>query len=125
MSAKEAYMGQAFRIARQRLEAGREKWCILSAHYGFIWPTTVIEDYDVKMTPVTSATVWDNCFGEINNRQFGKLMTADRVVVLGSRLYSEAAAILLNRDVEAPVSGLSIGRMLHALKHLRLEDYQS
>jgi hypothetical protein len=77
------------------------------------------------MTPVTKATVWDNCFGEINNRQYAKLMTADRVVVLGSRLYADAARILLDRDVDAPVAGLSIGRMLSALKSIRLEDFPS
>lgn len=116
MAARDAYLGQAFRICRERLEKEKAKWCILSGHYGFLWPDTRIEHYDVKMEPVTAATVWHECFGMINNRQFGRLMTADRVVVLGSRLYVNAAAVLLDRPVEGPVVGLPIGRMLSALK---------
>lgn len=117
LPARDAYVGQSFRMARQRLEKSREKWCILSGHYGFLWPTTVIEYYDVKMEPVTEATVWDECFGFITNRQYAKLMTAERVVVLGSRLYANAASVLLKREVEAPLAGLPIGKMLQKLAH--------
>ena len=70
MPAKEAYTGQAFRLCRSMVEAARVKWCILSAHYGFIWPTTVIEYYDVKMTPVDEHTCWDECFGSIKAFMF-------------------------------------------------------
>lgn len=116
MPARDAYAGQLFRLCRAALEREGLKWCILSAHYGFIWPTTVIEWYDVKMTPVTEATVWDDCFGHITNRQFARLMTAQRVMVLGSRLYADAAAALLKRPVSAPVAGLPIGRMLAEIR---------
>jgi cytoplasmic iron level regulating protein YaaA (DUF328/UPF0246 family) len=115
MPAGDAYIGQAFRLARQQLQRAREKWCILSGHYGFIWPSTIIENYNVKMQPVTKETVWHECFGSITDRQYARLMTAERVVVLGSRLYADAAAVLLDRPVEAPLAGLSIGRMLSAL----------
>lgn len=116
LPARDAYIGSAFKLARWMLERNRLKWCILSAHYGFIWPSTVIDSYDVKMTPVTEHTVWDECFGSINNRQYARLMTAGSVVVLGSRLYADAAAALLRRPVEAPLAGMSIGRMLQAIK---------
>ncbi len=115
MPARDAYTGQAFRMARHHLERHRLKWCVLSAHYGFIWPDTLIEHYDVKMEPVTQDTVWFDCFGSITDRQFGRLMTAESITVLGSRLYADAAAVLLDRPVSAPFAGLSIGRMLNAI----------
>lgn len=115
LPARDAYTGQAFRMARHRLEKAGAKWCILSGYYGFIWPSTVIENYDVKMQPVDESTVWDECFGFISNRQYARLMTAERIVVLGSKLYSNAAAVLLSRSVDAPLVGLPIGRMLQAL----------
>jgi hypothetical protein len=115
LPARDAYTGQAFRMARQRLERAGAKWCILSGYYGFIWPSTVIENYDVKMEPVNESTVWDECFGAITNRQYARLMTAERIVVLGSKLYANAAAVLLHRQVEAPLVGLPIGKMLQRL----------
>lgn len=115
LPARDAYTGQAFRMARQRLERAGAKWCVLSGYYGFIWPSTVIENYDVKMEPVNDRTVWDECFGAITNRQYARLMTAKRVVVLGSKLYANAAAVLLRRKVEAPLVGLPIGKMLQQL----------
>jgi hypothetical protein len=114
MPAKEAYMGQAFQCCRRILERHRLQWCILSGYYGFLWPTTLIENYDVKMRPVTPSTCWDDCFGHINNRQYARLMAATDLTCLGSRLYVDAAAILLGRPVAAPVAGLSIGHMLSA-----------
>jgi hypothetical protein len=42
-------------------------------------------------------------------------MTAKRIVVLGSKLYANAAAVLLRRKVEAPLVGLPIGKMLQNL----------
>ena len=120
MPARDAYTGQAFRMARHHLERLSLKYCILSGWYGFLWPDTKIEHYDVKMEPVTEDTCWDECFGFINDRQYGRLMTAERIVVLGSKLYSEAAAILLQRPVEAPLAGLSIGHMLAAINACKL-----
>lgn len=115
LPARDAYTGQAFRMARHRLEKAGAKWCILSGYYGFIWPSTVIENYDVKMEPVNESTVWDECFGAITNRQYARLMTAERIVVLGSKLYANATAVLLRRKVEAPLVGLPIGKMLQKL----------
>jgi hypothetical protein len=116
MLARDAYQGGAFRMARALLEEAGARWCILSGGYGFLWPTSSIEAYDTKMEPVTEETVWDECFSQITNRQYARLMTAGRIVVLGSRLYADAAAVLLRRPVEAPVAGLPIGKMLSAIK---------
>jgi hypothetical protein len=115
MPARDAYTGQAFRVARHHLERSKAKWCILSGYYGFLWPSTWIENYEAKMQPVTSETVWDECFGMLSDRQYGRLMSADSITVLGSRLYAEAAAALLRRPVDAPLAGLPIGKMLSQL----------
>ena len=113
--ARDAYTGTAFRLLRRQLEHHSLKWCILSAWYGFLWPETLIENYDVKMTPVTPSTCWEECFGSITNRQYGRLMSARQITVLGSRLYADAAATLLERPVSAPFAGLPIGRLLSAI----------
>jgi hypothetical protein len=117
MAAGDAYTGQAFRIAKATLQAAGAKWCILSAYYGFLWPTSTIEFYDLKMEPLKPNEAWDEAFGALTNRQYAKLLTAQRVTVLGSHLYCNAAETLLQRPVERPVAGLPIGRMLSALKH--------
>ncbi len=121
LPARDAYQGQSFKIARGRIEQAKAQWCILSAHYGFIWPSTIIEDYNVKMTPIKDGECWDECFGFINNRQYAKLMTAERYVCLGSRVYGNAAAHLLEKPVEMPVAGLPIGCMMRALKYMHID----
>jgi cytoplasmic iron level regulating protein YaaA (DUF328/UPF0246 family) len=118
MPAKEAYTGNAFQICRKMLEKEHFKWCVLSALYGFIWPTTFIEWYDEKMKPVTPDTAWDDCFGHITNRQYARLLTSEKIVVLGSRLYANAASVLLQKPVIAPVAGLPIGKMLGEIKRV-------
>jgi hypothetical protein len=115
MPARDAYTGQAFRMARHHLERSKVKWCILSGFYGFLWPSTWIENYEAKMQSVTSETVWDECFGMLSDRQYGRLMSAESITVLGSRLYADAAAALLRRPVNAPLAGLPIGKMLSQL----------
>ena len=116
LPAREAYMGQAFRFARNSVERKGYSYFILSAYYGLLQPGTVISNYNVKMTPLKPTDQWDEAFANITDKELRELRTADRVVCLGSRLYADAAAVLLGRPVEAPVAGLPIGRMLNALR---------
>lgn len=115
MAAREAYRGQAFMLARQWCEAMRAKWCILSGGYGFLWPDTIIEHYDCKILPVKRSTCWDDAFEAIKQKQYGRLLSADRYCLLGSRLYAANAEWLLGREVAAPLAGLPIGKMLQIL----------
>lgn len=115
LPARDAYMGQAFRMCRRRLEHAGAQWCILSGLYGFLWPDTIIAYYDQKMEPVTAATDWE-AFEELKQKQYGRLMSASRYVVLGSQLYATAARHMLGRPVDAPLVGLTIGRMLQRIK---------
>jgi len=116
LPAREAYMGQAFRFSRDAVERRGAPYFILSAHYGLLAPDSVIENYNVKMSPLSPDDQWDTCFDNVTDDQLHQLRTADRVVVLGSRLYANAAGVLLGRKVEAPLAGLPIGRMLNALR---------
>jgi hypothetical protein len=121
MPAKDAYTGQGFRGIRRQLEMDRSKWCILSAWYGFLWPDTWIEHYDVKMKPLKPGEPWDECFGMLTERQYGKLCSAEAVTVLGGKLYADAAEELLSRTrfkgpVHRPFAGLQIGHLLSAVK---------
>lgn len=114
-AARDAYDGTAFKIARRMLENAGCKWCILSGYYGILWPDTIIENYDVKMDP-DPYREWDGQFDSIKQKQYGRLMSAKRVVVLGSQLYARTAAVMLDRKVEAPLAGLPIGKALQKLK---------
>lgn len=58
MPARDAYTGQAFRIARHHLERFKAKWCILSGGLGFLWPSTWIENYDAKMPAKIDPAEW-------------------------------------------------------------------
>ena len=116
LPAREAYMGQAFRFSREAVERRGAPYFILSAHYGLLAPDSVIENYNVKMSPLSPDDQWDTCFDNVTDDQLHQLRGADRVVVLGSRLYADAAGVLLGRPVEAPLAGLPIGRMLNALR---------
>lgn len=113
-AARDAYDGQAFKTARRLLENAGAKWCILSGKYGFLWPDTVIEDYNEKMD-ADPHRPWEGEFDALKQKQYGRLMSARRVVVLGSRLYADSAAVMLDRLVEAPLAGLPIGKMLQKL----------
>lgn len=119
--ARELYIGGAFKIASARLDSLRRPWIVLSALYGFVSPAAKIETYEKKMEPLQAGQAWDDCFEHISMRaQLELQRSSNRVVVLGSKLYADAAAVLLGRPVEAPVAGLPIGRMLSALKTLAL-----
>jgi hypothetical protein len=113
--ARDAYDGTAFKIARRLIENAGLKWCILSGYYGFLWPDTVIEYYDVKMDPDPDRP-WGGEFDSIKQKQYGRLMSARNVVLLGSRLYARTAEIMLCRSVVAPLAGLPIGKALRKLK---------
>jgi len=103
-------------MARQRLESAKAKWCILSGGYGFLWPDTKIEWHDEKMDPDPHRP-WDGEFDFLKQKQYGRLFSATRIIVLGSRLYARSAAVMLGKPIEAPFAGLPIGKMLAEIKN--------
>lgn len=116
LPARDAYMGQGFRFAKDSVERKGYTYFILSAFYGFLRPDSIISNYDEKMRPLKPTDQWDEAFAMISDEELSALRSADRVVCLGSRLYAEAAEVLLGRAVECPLAGLPIGRMLNALR---------
>lgn len=120
VAARDAYAGQVFTTARRKLEAAGAEWCILSGKYGILWPDTVIEHYEQKLEPGAFARgeKFAAAWSRITEGQHTTATIADPVIVLGSRLYAEAAAHLFCRPVESPLAGLPIGRMKQRLASL-------
>lgn len=130
IAAENTYTGQAFKLARNQLKAAGAKWCILSARYGFLWPSTRIEWYDTKLTEadvqgIESMDAPWYPFELLTQRQYARLCTAPTIVTLGSALYARAVKGLvegyahhpdLGRTYHAPFAGLPIGRMLQGIK---------
>lgn len=115
--ARSAYAGQLFTMARQRIEAARHDYVILSGKYGFVSPLKGIADYEQRMQPVRSLADMPHAFDHLVGDPTGAgLRCASRIIVIGGRLYAENAAALLRRHVEAPLAGLPIGRMMQAVK---------
>jgi hypothetical protein len=115
MPAREAYTGTAFKIARDLLESVHARWCILSGYYGFLWPDTRIAYYDAKIDP-DPLRPWEAPFDSLKQKQYGRLISSTHIILLGSTLYARSAEVLLNRPIQAPLAGLSIGKALQLLK---------
>jgi hypothetical protein len=116
--ARSAYAGQLFTMARQRIEAARHSYVILSGKYGFVSPLKGIAHYEQRMQPVRSLADMPHAFERLHDDPTGAgLRCASRIIVIGGRLYAEAAAALLRRHVEAPLAGLPIGRMMQQVKN--------
>jgi hypothetical protein len=118
LQAQDAYTGQLFKLSRIRLMQAGAKWCILSGWYGFIWQDTIIEHYDCRIDP--NYPDWLP-FEALKQKQYGRLMAAKRVIVLGGKAYADAAERFLCLQVERPFSGLGIGQMMAALKRLKID----
>jgi hypothetical protein len=120
--ARSAYAGQLFTMARDRIEAARHDYVILSGKYGFVSPLKGIAHYEQRIEPVRSPADMPHAFEHLVGDPTGAgLRCASRIIVIGGRLYAEAAAALLRRHVEAPIAGLPIGRMLQAIKRGTIE----
>ncbi len=117
MPAAKAYTGQAFRLAVEWLLATRQKWVILSARYGIMYPWYLVEWYDERLTHQPQKGEWIGALDGMPPKQYGRLMSYDRYVCLGGKLYVAHAAAILERPVEGPLAGLSIGKQLQALKY--------
>jgi len=120
--ARSAYAGQLFTMARNRIEAARHDYVILSGKYGFVSPLQLIAHYEQRIEPVRGPADMPHAFERLVGDPTGAgLRCASRIIVIGGRLYAEAAAALLRRHVEAPIAGLPIGRMLQAIKSGTIE----
>ncbi len=120
VKAKEAYIGPLFKLAKRYAEALGCDWIILSAKYGFIEPDYIIPgNYNVTFRdPKSNPISVDYLRKQVIDK---KLYKYGRIVVLGSKYYSSIVRRVFsefNVEVEAPLEGLPIGKMLSKLKEM-------
>ncbi len=116
--AKDAYEGAPFKVNKEYAERFADRWVILSAKYGFIDPGFSIPcDYNVTFKkPSTNPVGIDALRRQVGAMGLGNFA---RVVGLGGKEYrqmvSEAFAPL-GIMPEFPFAGMSIGKMMGAIK---------
>ncbi len=117
LPAHELYCSVWFRKACAYVEQKQVPWFILSAKYGLVKPTRIIEPYSktLKNMPVNERRRWAASvtagLSKICHR-------GDRITILAGKLYREDLVpylIALGCDVEIPMLGLSIGKQLQWL----------
>lgn len=113
-AAAELYTGQHFRACKMTAAAlAPERWLILSAKYGLLWPWQQIAPYDLLMGAPGAITAREVTI------QAGRLgMLGHHVTALCSARY---AAVLgeVFPNVWRPLAGLGIGRQRAMLAELR------
>ena len=112
--ARLAYVGTPFKVNRAYAERVGSSWLILSAKYGFISPDFVISGpYEVSFkhpetNPVAAAKL---------RRQANRIEGFDRIIGIGGAEYRETMRDAFEPVVvEFPFAGLSIGKMMQAVK---------
>jgi len=115
--AKDLYYSPLFAKSREFVEQSCDSWFILSARYGLVDPTEVIEPYEETLNTKSrreraewSARVWDVL------RQ--RLSPSDRVTILAGERYREDLLPRIREygcQVDVPMQGLGIGRQLQWL----------
>lgn len=108
-TAGEIYQSELFLKSKAWAEKNGDRWGILSAKYGLIWPDQVIEDYDVTLNemPSSDRKVW----GERVRCQLEPIR-GEKLIVLAGNKYCEWTN---GFDVERPMEGLGIGQQLQWL----------
>ncbi len=118
--AERAYTGTLFRLSREYAVKYCDSWLILSAKYGIIRPDFIIpEPYEVTFNRPSRDVVTADIL-RIQAADLG-LTGASRIVVLGGKAYCSAvksalAGSAFSGEMEFPVLGLPIGKMLGHLK---------
>lgn len=113
--AAELYTGQHFRVCRSTAEALAAPgcWFILSARYGLVEPTAVLEPYDLILGQ-PGAVQWP-----LVRRQALRLgVYGDRVTALCGAAYADLLFHVF-RDVRRPLAGLGIGQQRGMMRALR------
>jgi hypothetical protein len=112
--AKDLYLSDWFRKARQYVEVAGSPWFILSAEHGLVEPEAVIAPYEKTL----------NTMGVIERRAWARhvieqmevsLPVCERIVVFAGSRYREFLLDYLRQraaKVEIPLEGLRIGEQL-------------
>ena len=110
--AKDLYLSPLFRMSRQWIERQGVPWFILSAKYGLLEPSRIVEPYDLTLSQLTSTQ--RNAWSRFANRQLVTAIgSSATLVVLAGSLYLQATR---GFRVVDPLERLPIGRRLQRLK---------
>lgn len=112
--AKELYIGELFKKARNNAETNYDKWLILSALHGVVDPESLIEPYDYTLIGKTKEVVklWsDEVFVKIK-----ETIGRDTIIhIYAGNDYRKFLIPLLESEgytVDVPLKGLGIGQQL-------------
>ena len=117
-AAKDLYISDLFRKAKNYVEARGGSWYILSAEHGLLSPEEVIKPYNKTLNTmlIDARRVWgQQVIGELSR----VLDKGDTVVFLAGAKYREVLSSLLTDagiKVEIPMEGKRIGEQLSWLK---------
>ena len=115
--AKELYDSALFAKSRKFVEQRCDSWFILSAKYGLVDPTHVIEPYEETLNTKSrrERDQWtDRVWATLRHR----LRPDDRVTILAGERYRKNLVRLITEygcHVDVPMKGLGIGRQLQWL----------
>jgi hypothetical protein len=115
-AARDLYVSPLFRGRRRHAEASGRPWLILSAIYGLVEPSDVLEPYDVRLASLSAAErrAWGERVADQLAAVLGDLREATFEVHAGDH-YARALERELARRGAAmtrPLAGLTLGRQL-------------
>jgi hypothetical protein len=115
--ARDMYRSPLFRAARAYAEATCQRWFILSAKYGLLEPSTIIEPYDQRLS--RDRERW----GERVGRQIEKALPFPEfanaeLIALAGKDYADAISFVDGREFhwDEPLEGLGIGERIRWLQ---------
>jgi len=110
--AQDLYQSDLFKKSRAHVEARCDRWYILSAKWGIVVPSAVIEPYDVTLNRMTVSErkAWTR---SVREKLF--LFRSHDLLVLAGKRYREPFEGIRH---EAPLKGLGIGQQLAWLKEV-------
>jgi hypothetical protein len=113
-AAMDLYSSAWFKKARDFAESKECPWYILSAEYGLVSPSQIIEPYEKTLNtmPVAERRLWAE---KVNSQIERNVPQLERAVLLAGLRYREFLTGHLSRRnivVEVPMKGLRIGEQL-------------
>lgn len=120
--ARDLYRSDWFQKARAYVEAHGATWFILSARYGLVEPTSIIEPYDLSLVGMTASArrAWGRRV--IVQLQAAIADSAPVVIFAGAKYRAAIEAWAADRAA-VPMAGLGIGQqkawLLRELAHVR------
>lgn len=102
-----------FRMARACAERHRLPWYILSAKHGLVHPAQMLAPYEYTLIGEEQSVV-ESWGADIADRLEALTQPGDEIVLLASRVYGTwwvTRLRRLGRRIDAPLYGLSVGRI--------------